>query len=220
MSTPLNDPTAITVRSFAIIRQELERLGLAWAGPEAAVVERIIHSTADFDFATITHFAPGAVQAGAAALGRGCPVVTDVNMVRAGISESRLQALGGSLHCFVADPACATRARASGITRSAAGIRLAWEQGLVDKGLVVIGNAPTALYEIIRLVEQEQACPALVIGVPVGFVSTAESKEALTRLRQVPWIVTQGRKGGSPVAVAIVNALLRLAANVPATETD
>ncbi|OUC07856.1 precorrin-8X methylmutase, partial [Litorilinea aerophila] len=94
------------------------------------------------------------------------------------------------------------------------------EQGLVDKGLVVIGNAPTALYEIIRLVEQEQACPALVIGVPVGFVSTAESKEALTRLRQVPWIVTQGRKGGSPVAVAIVNALLRLAANVPATETD
>jgi precorrin-8X/cobalt-precorrin-8 methylmutase len=99
------------------------------------------------------------------------------------------------------------------------GLKLAADQGLLDGGIVVIGNAPTALYEVIHLIEAGLR-PALVIGVPVGFVSTVESKQALMTVTAVPWITTAGRKGGSPVAVAIVNALLRLATNVPATTTD
>ncbi len=99
------------------------------------------------------------------------------------------------------------------------GIRLAAENGWLDNGLVLIGNAPTALYEVINLVDQGLR-PALIVGVPVGFVSTVESKNALTQVTAVPWITTIGRKGGSPVAVAIVNALLRLAIDAPATEVD
>ena len=140
-------------------------------------------------------------------------------MVRVGISSPRITHLNSSLHCFVADPDTRQQARAANITRSAMGIRLAAGRGLLDKGIVVIGNAPTALYEIIRLVE-EGLRPALIIGVPVGFVSTVESKNALMKVTSVPWITTVGRKGGSPAAVAIVNALLRLATERPATEVD
>jgi precorrin-8X/cobalt-precorrin-8 methylmutase len=153
------------------------------------------------------------------ALQMGCAVVTDVNMVKVGISARRLSEFGGSLHCFVAEVEVRQRAEAAGTTRSAMGLRLAAEKGWLEGGLVVIGNAPTALYEVIRLVEAGLR-PALIIGVPVGFVSTVESKAALTQVTATPWIVTHGRKGGSPVAVAIVNALLRLAAAAPATEVD
>jgi precorrin-8X/cobalt-precorrin-8 methylmutase len=140
-------------------------------------------------------------------------------MVRVGISERRLAALGGASYCFVADEATRRRAELDQITRSASGIRMAAERGLLTGGIVAIGNAPTALYEIIKLVEAGVR-PALVIGVPVGFVSTAESKAALMEVTSVPWIVTAGRKGGSTVAVAIVNALLRLATHAEAGEVD
>ncbi len=211
MSDFLTDPQAITQASFAIIQEELTARGLHFPPGQAQVIERIIHSTGDFDFATLTRFSPGAVERSVARLRQGCPVVTDVNMVRVGISQARLTGLGGELHCFVAHPEVHRRAREEGTTRSALGIRLAWERGLVDGGVLAIGNAPTALYELLRLVDEEGARPALVIGVPVGFVSTAESKAALMAQETVPWIATEGRKGGSPVAVAAVNALLRLA---------
>ncbi|MFL5802315.1 MAG: precorrin-8X methylmutase, partial [Roseiflexaceae bacterium] len=178
-----------------------------------------IHSTADFEFAAITRASPGAVDAGLRALRHGRPIVTDVQMVRVGISPARLAALGGTLHCLVADAATRTQAESQGLTRSATGIRRAAEQGLLEDGIVAIGNAPTALYEIIRLVGAGLR-PALVIGVPVGFVNTTESKAALMQLSAVPWVVTVGRKGGSPVAVAIVNALLRLASGAGAAEVD
>jgi precorrin-8X/cobalt-precorrin-8 methylmutase len=122
-------------------------------------------------------------------------------------------------YCFVADEITRQRAEASRLTRSAVGMAVAAEQGLLDGSIIAIGNAPTALYEVIHLIG-EGIRPALVIGVPVGFVSTVESKEALTQVTTVPWIVTVGRKGGSTVAVAIVNALLRLAVDAPATEVD
>jgi precorrin-8X/cobalt-precorrin-8 methylmutase len=219
MNIYLNDPTAIATNSFALIRQELAAAGYTFEPAQAAVVERIIHSTADFDFAEITHLSPGAIEAGVQALQMGCAVVTDVNMVKVGISARRLSEFGGSLHCFVAEAEVRQRAEAAGTTRSAMGLRLAAEKGWLEGGLVVIGNAPTALYEVIRLVEAGLR-PALIIGVPVGFVSTVESKAALTQVTATPWIVTHGRKWGSPVAVAIVNALLRLAAAAPSTEVD
>lgn len=219
MAKYIQNPTAIAADSFSLIRAELKAAGFQFEPSLADVIERIIHSTADFDFAAITQTSSGAIEAGVQALRVGCTVVTDVHMVRVGISAQRLAALGGAAHCFVADEVTRQRARAAQITRSAIGIRLAAEQGLLEGGLVVIGNAPTALYEVIRCIE-EGARPALVVGVPVGFVSTVESKTTLMQLTAVPWIVTVGRKGGSTVAVAIVNALLRLAINSPATEVD
>jgi precorrin-8X/cobalt-precorrin-8 methylmutase len=219
MADHIRNPAVIAADSFAIIRAELQAAGHHLASPLAAVVERIIHSTADFDFATVTQTSPGAIEAGVQALRSGCSVVTDVNMVRAGISTPRLVALGGTVHCFVAADLTRERAQAAEITRSAMGMRLAAEQGLLAGSIAVIGNAPTALYEVLRWVEKGVR-PALVVGVPVGFVSTVESKEALTQVKTVPWIVTVGRKGGSTVAVAIVNALLRLAGDAAATEIE
>jgi precorrin-8X/cobalt-precorrin-8 methylmutase len=219
MNTYPQNPALIAADSFSLIRQELAAAGYHFEPPLAAIIERIIHSTADFDFAEITRLSPGAIEAGRAAIRAGRAIVTDVNMVRAGISAPRLAAFGASLHCFVAEAETRQQATAQDTTRSAMGLRLAAEQGLLSDGIAVIGNAPTALYEVIRLVETGLR-PALIIGVPVGFVSTVESKAALTRLTTVPWIVTSGRKGGSAVAVAIVNALLRLAAAAPATEID
>jgi precorrin-8X/cobalt-precorrin-8 methylmutase len=212
-------PETIARDSFTLIRQELQAAGYTFESPLAEIVERIIHSTADFEFAALLRLNPGAIEAGLAALRRGCAVVCDVNMVRVGISAPRLARLGGSLHCFVAEAETRERAQAMVTTRSAAGIRMAAEMGLVEGGLVVIGNAPTALFETLKLVEEGYR-PALIVGTPVGFVSTVESKRALMQLESVPWLVTMGRKGGSPVAVAVVNALLRLALDAPATEVD
>ena len=199
----------IAERSLAIVRDELRRRGWVFPLPWAQVVERVIHSTADFEFATLLKASPGAVEAGMAALRQGCAIVTDVHMVRVGIDARRVAALGGQVHCFISAPDVVAAARANGLTRAAQGIRHAAAQGLLDGGIVVIGNAPTALREALRQVEKGVR-PALIIGVPVGFVDAAESKEALMAQSAVPWISTQGRKGGSPVAVAIVNALVRM----------
>ncbi|MCG8351364.1 MAG: precorrin-8X methylmutase [Chloroflexales bacterium] len=217
-----NSPTtaaAIAAASFTIIRTELAERGLQLAPPLAAVVERVIHSTADFEFATLLQASPGALEAGVAALRRGCPVLTDVQMVRAGISERRVQALGGALHCLIDEASAPGAANPAGITRSAAGIRAAHARGLLDGAVVAVGNAPTALYELLRCADAG-ARPALTIGVPVGFVNTVESKAALVARDDLSWIVATGRKGGSTVAVAIVNALLRLAAGADNAEVD
>ncbi len=208
MNTP--HPHAIAAESFAIIRQGLAERGITLTHPLAAVVERIIHTTADFEFAELVQTSPGAVEAGVRALQAGCAVLTDVEMVRVGINAQRLAALGGELHCLIGDPAVRSYATAAGSTRGAQSMRLAAERGLIDASIVAIGNAPTALDELIRLVV-DGARPALVVGVPVGFVGAAESKAALTRVTAVPWLVTTGRKGGSTIAAATVNALLRLA---------
>jgi precorrin-8X/cobalt-precorrin-8 methylmutase len=153
---------------------------------------------------------PGAVEAGVRALQAGCVVLTDVQMVRIGISARRLTDLGGTLHCFIDDATVQTQAAAQGITRGAQSMRLAAERGLLDGSIVAIGNAPTALDEVVRLVAGG-ARPALVVGVPVGFVGAAESKAALAQVTAVHWLITAGRKGGSTIAAATINALLRLA---------
>ena len=219
MTDRLHNPQAITGDSFRQIRRELAAAGHHIEPPFSSIIERIIHSTADFDFAGITRFSPGAVEAGVRALRQGCNIICDVNMVRVGISQTRVAGLGGSLYCFVSDDETRQRAKGENTTRSAMGFRRAAEQDLLQNAMVVIGNAPTALYEVINLAA-EGIYPALIIGVPVGFVGAAESKDALTPVTAVPWITTLGRKGGSPAAVAIVNALLRLATDAPATEVD
>ncbi|MCB0164676.1 MAG: precorrin-8X methylmutase [Anaerolineae bacterium] len=215
----ITNPSAIAGDSFALIRQELAAAGYRFAAPQADIIERIIHSTADFDFAETTRFSPQAVEAGIATLKNGGRIICDVNMIRVGISQPRVADLGGAIDCFVAEPVVRQRAGAAGTTRSAMGIRWAAEQGLIEGGLVVIGNAPTALFEAIKLIN-EGVRPALIVGVPVGFISTTESKAALTQVTAVPWITALGRKGGTPVAVAVVNALLRLAVDAKAEEVD
>lgn len=211
-------PHAIAAASFALIRRELAERGFTLAPPLASVIERIIHTTADFEFAELVQISPGAVEAGVRALQAGCAVLTDVHMVRVGISTTRLAALGGVLHCLIDDPVVTSRARAHGSTRGVEGMRLAAERGLINGNIIAIGNAPTALNEVIHLIAAG-ARPALVIGVPVGFVGAAESKATLTRVTDVPWLVIRGRKGGSTIAAATVNALLRLAVGASNDET-
>ena len=199
------DPLEIERRSFATIDAEV---GLhAYDDRQWPIVRRIIHTTADFDFSAITCFSPGAVAAGIAALRRGEKVLCDTNMVRAGINKARLAAFGGELFCHVADPAVASEARAAGVTRSLVAMRRGVAEGC---GIFLIGNAPTALFELLDLVRMGKVRPSLVVGVPVGFVGAAESKEALLS-SGLPFITCRGRKGGSAIAAAILNALMILA---------
>jgi precorrin-8X/cobalt-precorrin-8 methylmutase len=215
----LKSAETIAATSFSIIHQRLAEMGYHFTPPMAAVVERIIHSTADFEFAELTRVSPDAIEAGVAALLDGRPIITDVNMVKVGISSPRLARLGCVTYCFVANEEVHTRAEDEGITRSAMGIRTAVERGILSRSIVAIGNAPTALQEVVRIIEMGTR-PALVIGVPVGFVGTAESKTALMAQTSVPWIVTTGCKGGSTIAVAILNALLRLTSGTPPAAID
>jgi precorrin-8X/cobalt-precorrin-8 methylmutase len=198
--------------SFAIVDREAGLHG--FAPDEWQVVRRVIHATADFEFKTLMVLHPHAVAAGIAALRAGCPIVVDVRMIAAGLSEERLAAYGCRVHSFISDDDVIAAAKAGNSTRAIEAMRKAHRLGLLTGAVIAIGNAPTALLEIVRLVEEEAVRPALVLGVPVGFVSAAESKEA-ARALPVPFIVARGRKGGSPVAVAIVHALLALSAEVP-----
>jgi precorrin-8X/cobalt-precorrin-8 methylmutase len=197
--------------SFAIIDQEA---GPHEFGPaEWQVVRRVIHATGDFEFKALMRFHPGAVRAGVAALRAGCPIVVDVKMIAAGLNEERLAAYGCRVHSFISDEDVVAAAKAADSTRAIESMRKAHRLGLLDGAITAIGNAPTALLEVVRLAEVEGARPALVIGVPVGFVSAAESKEAALAL-DLPHVVARGRKGGSPIAVAILHALLALSAEV------
>lgn len=178
---------------------------------ELAVVKRVIHTTADFEYADLIEFWPGAIEEGLEALRNGRVIVADTNMIVTGINKSLLSSFDGKAICLVADEETRKTASAEGLTRSMINIRRAAREH--PEAVFAIGNAPTALYELLRLIEIGEAQPALVIGVPVGFVEAAESKNALLE-RQVPYIVIRGRKGGSTVAVAIINALLKLAGSI------
>lgn len=194
--------------SFAIIDRE--------AGPhsfspdEWEVVRRIIHATADFEFKDLIVFHPRALDAGIKALRHGCPIIVDVKMIAAGLNTERLDAYGCEVHCFISDEDVIAEAQGKNSTRAIIAMQKAKRLKLLDGAVVAIGNAPTALIETARLIQEEGVQPALIIGVPVGFVSAAESKEAVLPL-DVPYIVSRGRKGGSPIAVAVIHALLLLA---------
>jgi precorrin-8X/cobalt-precorrin-8 methylmutase len=199
------NPEAIEAESFRIIEAEL---GPHQFSPdEFAVVQRAIHSTADFEFARTIRFSPGAIRRGIDAIRAGAMVVADVQMVQAGINKPGLKKFGGEVCCFISDDDVIATARESGLTRAIMATRKAAK--LFPGAIYAIGNAPTALLELVRLADE--ARPALVVGVPVGFVSAAESKDELAA-SSLPFITSLGRKGGTPVAVSMMNALIRLAA--------
>lgn len=202
-------PADIERTSMQIIEDELEERGIAVAPENAAVVRRVIHTTADFDYARNLRFTPGAVAKGIEALENGAAIVTDTNMALAGISKPALRVLGTQAECFMAEKAVADAAKRQGTTRAVAAMRHA--AAVCPGAILAIGNAPTALLEICDLMQQRLLRPALVIAVPVGFVNVVESKERLLAACEkegVPCIAAMGRKGGSTVATAICNALL------------
>lgn len=201
---------AIEHDSFAIIDREV--------GPHAyrpeqwPLVRRMIHANADFEFNGLTAFHPAAMSAGLARILAGdTPLVADVEMICVGLSAPRLAHFGIHTHQFISDPDVIAAARAEDTTRAVQAMRKAWRLGLLDGAIIGIGNAPTALIEVVRLIREEGLRPALVIGMPVGFVAAAESKDLLMEIDSVPWIAIRGRKGGSTLVVAAVHALLGLA---------
>ena len=207
-------PADIERTSISIITRELEELGLTPPPETAAVVKRVIHTTADFDYAKNLRFTPGAVQAAVRALQRGAVIVTDTNMALAGISRPGLAKLGCEAVCYMADPAVAEAAKQAGTTRAVAAMHRAAREH--PGAILAVGNAPTALLAIAEEIEAGLR-PALVIGVPVGFVNVVESKETLFAVCEqhgVPAIAAMGRKGGSNVAAAICNALVYSAAEM------
>ena len=196
-------PLEIERRSFEIIAEGLAGREI---DPEYdPVIRRVIHTTADFEFADTLAFSEHAVARLMGAIRAGCDVVTDTAMAMAGINKRALAEFGGTVHCFIGDEDVAREARARGITRSWAGMEKA--AGLEKPLVFAIGNAPTALLCLCRLIRTGALKPEMVIGVPVGFVNVVEAKEEL--MRTAPhYIVARGRKGGSAVAAAIVNAAL------------
>ncbi len=196
-------PADIEKRSFAIITEELG--GRTFPESVAEVVKRVIHTSADFDYADNLCFSPDAVEQAKAALKAGATIVTDTNMALAGISKPTLAKLGGKAVCLMADEDVAREAKARGMTRATVSMEHAAK---LDGPLIfAIGNAPTALIRLHELIGEGAVSPALVIGVPVGFVNVVESKELFLG-GDTPYIIARGRKGGSNVAAAIVNALL------------
>jgi precorrin-8X/cobalt-precorrin-8 methylmutase len=201
-------PEAIEEESFRIIDYEAGDHG--WPRAEWQVVRRAIHTSADFEYAQSMVLSEDVVELAVSALKSGAGIVSDTNMALSGISKPRLASFGNSISCHVADSDVAELAKAEGITRSIAAMRKAVANP--DNQIFVIGNAPTALFELLRLIETGAAKPALIIGLPVGFVGAEESKNALASgTHDIPFITNIGRKGGSNVAAAVVNALAILA---------
>ncbi|SEQ94023.1 precorrin-8X methylmutase [Giesbergeria anulus] len=217
MST-INTVTEQLTRAGQVIEHDSFSIIDAEVGPHTyteaqwPIVRRMIHANADFDFNGLTDFHPQAVAAGVAAMLRGgTPVVADVEMICSGLSAPRLAHFGMKTHQFISDADVIAQAQAEDTTRAVQAMRKAHRQGLLQGAIVGIGNAPTALIELVRLIQEEGVRPALVVGMPVGFVAAAESKDLIALQNEVPWIVIRGRKGGSTLVVAALHALLALA---------
>lgn len=196
-------PMDIEARSFAIITSLLGDTRLE--KENEPVIKRVIHTTADFDYVENLVFSPHAVARGLEALQGGCDIVTDTQMARSGINKGTLARLGGQVHCFMSDPDVAAVAKTRGVTRAMVSMERAAK--LEKPCIFAIGNAPTALISLKEQMDAGLLAPALIVGVPVGFVNVVESKELILQ-SQVPHIVARGRKGGSNVAAAICNALI------------
>ncbi|WP_026477236.1 precorrin-8X methylmutase [Alkaliphilus transvaalensis] len=199
----IKEPNQIEKRSFEIITEELGEK--TFPEREGKIIKRIIHTTADFQYADITEIHPNAIPTALETLGKGCKIYTDTKMALSGINKRALAKHQCEVYTLVDDPQVAVEAKERGVTRS----MVAMEKAIADEKtkIFVIGNAPTALFMLCKYLDEKKANPALIIGAPVGFVGAAESKEELIK-RSVPYITIRGRKGGSTVAAAIVNALL------------
>ncbi|MCP4624518.1 MAG: precorrin-8X methylmutase [bacterium] len=199
-------PEEIETASFAIIDREAGDHD--FDGPHWSIVRRMIHTTADFEFKEIVRFHPQAIAAGITAIRSGKMVITDTNMARVGIRSNGLAQFGGSVNCYINDPLIHEKAKSKGITRAEVAVDMAVSD--MQDGIYVVGNAPTALLRLIELIGEGKAHPALIVGLPVGFVNAAESKAALMEM-DYPYISNIGRKGGSNLAASVVNALTILA---------
>ena len=198
--------------------QEIERLSFEIIDGEAGdhgfprdqwqVVRRMIHTSADFEWQKMVRLHPDAIAVGIEAIKNGCTIVTDTNMARVGMRQRDLDRFGVKVHCYMTDPRVSETATQKGITRATAAMDVAAAE--LASGICVIGNAPTALLRLIQLMDQGEARPALVVGLPVGFVNAAESKAMLLE-KDIPYITNVGRKGGSNVAAAVINALVIMA---------
>ena len=190
------------------ITEELQEMGISRSHEELPVIRRVIHATADFDFAKTMVFTEDAVRRGREALLKGKCVITDTNMALAGISSSACRRYGNEAHCFMADPGVFAKAKKEGTTRAYAAMGYAAEQ--FPDAVYVIGNAPTALFRLDELIRTACLSPSLIVAVPVGFVNVTESKEQILntcKKYRIPVIAAMGRKGGSTVAAAVMNAL-------------
>ena len=205
----IKQPMEIENRSMEIIAPYLKDLHLN--EEEVKVYSRMIHAAGDVEYAPIIKIHAQAIDAAKTAIKSGCNIYTDVEMVRTGINKRTLSKFGGEVFCKVADPEVRQLAERESITRSMAAMRSFGDK--LNNSIVAIGNAPTALFEVLRLIQEENIKPAVIIGIPVGFVGAADSKKALTEQNAVPFITVAGTKGGSPIAVAAVNAILYLLDN-------
>ncbi|MCP3777938.1 MULTISPECIES: precorrin-8X methylmutase [unclassified Paenibacillus] len=199
-------PQEIEGKSFEMITEELGEH--PFTAEQYPVVQRVIHASADFELGRSMVFHPKAIEAGIAAIRAGQQVVADVQMIQAGLSKDRIRQFGGDVHVYISDPDVMEEAKRLNTTRAIISMRKAIQAG--EGGIYAIGNAPTALLELIRLVKEGAAKPGLVIGMPVGFVSAAESKDELRKL-DIPFITNIGRKGGSTIVVAALNAISLMA---------
>ena len=224
----LSDPAEIERRSMAIIEAEVPK-PIPFSSQEWPVVRRMIHTTADFELLRLASFHPQAVEAGILALRAGAIIVTDTRMALSGIPARRLEPLGCRSMCLVDDPRVVARAKAESMTRAMAAVDLAMDPVMDSNGepcgrplVFVVGNAPTALVRLVRRLASGGPAPevALIVGMPVGFVNAAESKELLVQASPAPWITVTGRKGGSPLAACVVNALAELALARTSTSRD
>ncbi len=196
-------PGEIEARSFEIITEELG--GRKLDEDKAPVIKRVIHTSADFEYADTLCFSDGVIGKALEAIRGGASIVTDTQMGRSGINKRSLARYGGQVYCFMGDEDVARRARENGTTRAVASVDKA--ASMEGPLIFAVGNAPTALVRLYELIKEGRIRPALVIGVPVGFVNVVQSKELIMET-EVPYIVARGRKGGSNVAAAICNALL------------
>ena len=198
------NPKEIEAKSMAIVDEYL--VGYAFTPIEKDVVKRIIHTTGEPTILSSVLFHPYAARDGITALRGGANIFTDVNMLKAGINTKTLNGFGGEIFCGVAEEEIAQVAKDGGITRSAAAMRMYGKR--LNGAVIAIGNAPTALFEVLDLIEKGIAKPALVVGTPVGFVGAMESKELMIEKNLIPYITVRGTRGGSPIAASIVNALM------------
>ena len=205
----IKQPMDIENKSMEIIAPHLAGLNLSEA--ETKVYSRMIHASGDVDYAKVIRLHPKAIEVTQEALKRGANIYTDVEMVRTGINKKAFGRYGGKIECRVADPEIAEIAKREGITRSMAAMR-AFGKDLAGS-IIAIGNAPTALFEVLQLAEKENILPAVIIGIPVGFVGAADSKKLLAENTLVPYVTVEGTKGGSPIAASVVNAIMYLLDN-------
>lgn len=200
----IKQPMAIETRSMEIIAPHLAELNLD--EKTAKVYSRIIHAAGDVEYAPIIRVSETAIDSAIAALEGGADIFTDVEMVRTGINKRKLATFGGEVHCLISDQEIVRVAKEQGITRAMASMRAFGKK--LDGSIIAIGNAPTALFEVLRMVREEGLRPACIIGIPVGFVGAADSKAELAANGIVPYITVEGTKGGSPIAAAAVNAIM------------